>query len=679
MPSASASPDAASATGGCTRRRVWWLAGLLLGLHFVLAVGSKLHESTTSDELAHLTAGVSYWLNHDYRLQPENGILPQRWAALPVALAGPQFPGLAGNPYWRTSDVWNLGHQFFYETGEDHFPRLMAGRAMIGLFSVATGTLVFLWARRLFGDAAGLVALGFFTFSPDFLAHGALVTSDVCMTFFFLAAVGAWWWHLHDGRARVWWLSALVFGLACVAKYSAVLLVPMFAGLAAVRALRPEPLVFAGRKFDGVASRLAAALLSALGHGLVAVAVIWACYGFRYSAFNPELPPATQFIRPWSFMEAHSGAAGAAIHAIASAHLLPEAWLYGLAYVIATTDGRSAFLNGAYSLTGWPTFFAWTFALKTTLAVLAASLLVVASATRRWWTQRCLGRDLYRLAPLVVLFAVYWAVSLSSHLNIGHRHILPIYPPLFIALGALARPIATGRRLQAALLGVFLGWHAFSSLRITPHFLAYFNELAGGPRAGWRHLVDSSLDWGQDLPGLKRWLDAHPSARPVYLSYFGTGEPGYYRLPVRRLPFANNFLFAPDYEPLEAGTYCVSATMLAHVYSAVRGATWTLALEREYQDLRVLEPLFARYTSHPEDRPALERDATRDKWHQGIARFELLRFARLCHYLRVRPPDAQVGYSIFIHQLDSAEIAAATAGSLDDWRRLIERTVAPSP
>jgi len=187
-------------------------------LHFTLAVAGKREASTSTDELAHLTAGFSYWQNHDYRLHPENGNLPQRWAALPDWLTGVPFPNLNGNEYWRTSDVWIVGHQFFYESGADHFPGLMAGRAMTALFSVGTGVLVLLGSWRFFGPTGALVSLTLFVFSPDFLAHGALATSDVCMVFFFLAATAAWWRHLHDGRAVIWWLSALVLGLAFVAK-----------------------------------------------------------------------------------------------------------------------------------------------------------------------------------------------------------------------------------------------------------------------------------------------------------------------------------------------------------------------------------------------------------------------------------------------------------------------------
>ena len=304
--------DVAVPAASRSRRRPWVyaVAVLLLMAHFGLAVGSKRASSTTWDELAHLTAGFSYWENHDYRLHPENGILPQRWAALPAWLEGATFAPLAGNDYWRTSNVWVVGHQFFYETGEDHFPRLMRGRAMIALFSIGTGVLIFMWSRRIFGDLGGLISLTLFAFSPDFLAHGALITSDGCMVFFFVAAVTAWWAHLHDRRFRFWFLSALTFGLAFVAKYSAVLLGPMMVAMAVIRASAFAPLHIGPWSWSTRGGKLGAAALSALGHVVVIAGIIWAFYGFRYAALNPELPPADHFIRPWSDYMGRTGVLG---------------------------------------------------------------------------------------------------------------------------------------------------------------------------------------------------------------------------------------------------------------------------------------------------------------------------------------------------------------------------------
>jgi len=635
---------------------------VLLAGHFLLAVGSKRHESTTSDEIMHLTAGFSYWQTRDFRLQPENGNLPQRWAALPAWLGGAKFPELKDNDYWRMSEVSVVGHQFFYETGEDHFPRLMAGRAIIALFSVATGLLVFLWSRALFGNAGAFVSLGLFTFSPTFLAHGALTTSDACMAFFFLAAVGAWWRHLHDGRARWWWLSAGVLGLAFVAKYSAILLIPMMMVMAAGRAFAPEPLRLAGRTFTSRGGKFGAAALSAVGQGIVALIIIWAFYGFRYSAFNPAMPAAHDFIRGWDFFETNLGSTGRIIHGLRLARLLPEAWLYGLAYVLETVKMRGAFLNGEYSLTGWPTFFLWSFWLKSTPPLLLASLAAAGLTAWRWnrATAGMVRANLYRGLPLMTLFAVYWISSLTSHLNIGHRHIMPTYPALFIFAGTLGGWLTLRRPIAALLVSLLLAWQVREALHIYPHYIAYFNPLAGGPENGRFHLVDSSLDWGQDLPGLKAWLDAHPTAEPVYLSYFGTGEPEYCRIKARRLAFLNSFKFPTHIEKLEAGTYCISATILMEVYGPGHG-TWGQNEEASFQRLRArLEPPAA---------GGQESDADR-------AYYDALRLARLCQYLRLKTPDAQVGYSILIYRLDAAEVAAATGGSLGAWSALIERASA---
>jgi hypothetical protein len=636
---------------------------LLLALHFAMAVGSKLHESTTSDEIAHLTGGFTYWKFGDYRLQPENGNLPQRWVALPAAIGGARFPDL-DQEFWKKSDVWVMGHEFFYETGEDHFPKLMWARAMTGLFSIAVGALVFCWSRRLFGTAGGFVSLAFFVFSPTFLAHGGYATSDVCIALFMLASMGAWWRHLEKPGAGPFLLSAVVFGLACVAKFSAVFLIPMMALCAAAFALANP----------GQLWRIAR---SAAGHAAAAYVVIWAFYGFRYSAFSPDVPHADQFIQSWPDMYAHTGRVGQVIHFLAKIKALPEAFLYGAAYVAETTKTRGAFLNGQYSLVGWRTYFLWAFAFKTTLPFIAASAIGAWVAVRsRIKTAAAPGgrlSGLLPLAPLAALFLVYWIVSIQSHLNIGHRHLMPIYPVLFILAGAMGPWLARPLGWRALLAAGLIAWHVGESARVAPHYLAYFNELAGGPSGGSNHLVDSSLDWGQDLPGLKGWLDAnrHPG-EDVYLAYFGTGEPRYYNFPSKRLAYINGFHEDEPYIPIGPGIYCVGATMLEQVYSSVHGP-WTAELDQEYQFLKSFEPMFDAYARDPAARAKLDLELSPAKWTASRDRFMHLRFSRLCYYLRVRKPDAVIGYSIFVYRLSAEEVRAATGGSLRDWSSLIER------
>jgi hypothetical protein len=648
------------------RAAVGVAVALLLALHFAMAVGSKLHESTTSDEIVHLTGGFTYWRFDDYRLHPENGNLPQRWVALPAWIAGAKFPGL-DQPYWRVSDGWVMGHEFFYETGQDHFPRLMWARAMTALFSVGLGALVFCWSRRLFGTAGGFVSLAFFVFSPTFLAHGGYATSDVCMALFMLASIGAWWRHLNRPGPGPFALSAVVFGLACVAKFSAVFLLPMMALCALVHVVSQPG------QFWRVAR-------SAAGHAAVAFAVIWAFYGFRYSAFNPALPPADQFIEGWPEMYARTGRIGQVIHFLANIRALPEAFLYGAAYVAQTSQTRGAFLNGAYSIVGWRSFFLWAFALKSTLPFIAASAIAawVAIGQRIRPTGAAGGRlrGLLPLTPLLALFAVYWAISIQSHLNIGHRHLIPTYPVLFILTGALGPWLVRPPVWRAFLVAGLVAWHIGESISVAPHYLAYFNELAGGPAKGHEHLVDSSLDWGQDLPGLKTWLDANRlPGEAAYLAYFGTGEPRYYRMGVKRLAYINGFHEDEPYIPLGPGLYCVGATMLEQVYSSVQGP-WTIKLEKEYEFLRTFEPMYKTYAGDPAARDRLNLELSPAKWIASRDRFQHLRFARLCYYLRVRKADAVIGYSLFVYRLSAEEVRAATEGSLRDWSALIERAAA---
>ncbi len=644
-------------------RIVALLAATMVVLHLALGLGSAARQSVTVDEIFHLTGGYCFNALGDYRVHPDNGVLPQRLHALPAVLWGAEPPPLAGNPYWTGADSYVLSYQFFYESGHDHWPLLLGARGMNALFGVGILVLVWLWARRLAGEVAGLAALALAALSPTLLAHGPLATTDVAAAAFLTASVGAYWAQLREGGWGGLLLSAAVFGLACVTKFSAVLLLPIFGLLVVVHlAITPRAEWRPGWIVSGLVL-----------HAAAAWATIWACFGLRYAAAAPGLPPAEHLAATWSWMLERAGWQGGVLRTIGELRLLPEAFLWGYTHTYLGSLERAAYLAGEYSTTGWRSFFALAFLWKSTPAELAGLALALLLAGGRW---RALRPWLVRFAPLLALAAVYGGVAVQSRLNIGHRHLLPLYPALFIVTGvAAARVAAAWPRGPLVAAAGLAGLQAASAISIAPHFLAYFNGLAGGSDRAWRLLVDSSLDWGQDLRGLQARLErepAGPDAAPVYLSYFGSGEPGYYGMRIRRLPFVNGFKLAAPYVPLEAGLYAVSATMLVQVYSPVRGP-WTPELEKEYQDLRRLEPLFAEYTANPARRAELERDAPAEQWRRGWARHDLLRFARLCHYLRVRPPDDHVGHSILLYRLTAAEIAATTAGSLADWRAVIER------
>jgi hypothetical protein len=649
---------------------------VVLALHAWLALSAMREKSAIVDEMAHLTGGHAIWAKGDYRLQPENGNLPQRWEALPAWLGDVRLPPPEHHG-WHQPNVWSLGHAYFNEIGNNLATLLRDGRAMNVLWSLATGVLIFTWTRRLFGASGAWVALLFWCFCPTFLAHGALATSDVCMTFFMLASVGAYWRHLQDFRRGTLLLSAVLLGLAFVAKYSAVLLPIMLAPLAALwiwddRRISRQPRAGLQTRFG----RARAVLGSTIVHLAVIIAVIWLFHGFR---FLPNTDPTlvNDYTRPWATVLASiGGPMAAALRFARHFHLLPDAYLYGFAFVVDLAQMRGEFLNGATGFTGWVEFFPYAFLVKTPFAVLAGMVAVVVVIARRWRRMpTAVARDAMRVAPLLSLFIVYWAFSLTSHLNIGQRHLLPTYPVIFIALGALGWATARWSHASRWLVAVLLIGQVAESTSIRPHYLAYFNALAGGPSQGYRHLVDSSLDWGQDLPGLAAWLRNHhlpDAATPVYLAYFGSDDPRYYGIDaIAMVPLLQHPALLPWYR-MRPGVYCISATMLSQAYSPIR-SSWSDALEKEYQDLRATEPALMDYAAHPERRAEWEKAVSAEKWTQLWERFEQLRFTRFCYYLRAREPDAQIGYSINVYRVTEAELAAAVEGSASRWQAAIQQ------
>lgn len=618
---------------------VWAAVAALLGLHWLMAVSAVRDKSTMFDEIAHLTAGKSYWLTGDIRLQPEGGILPQRWQALGIAGGDFRFPSL-DQPAWWQSDAYAMGYVFFYESGNDLAAMLWRGRATAALLALPLGLLVFLWSRRLFGTAGGFVSLVLFAFSPTMLAHSPAINSDTAATLFFTAAAWALWVGLH--RPSVATVTASAFAVAALfaSKMSAPIIVFVALALVAARQLMRRP-------------RLGLGTLAGMAvvHAVAVLAVVWALHGFRYSAFTYAQPGRDTL--GWETVEPIPGWV-----ATARAHrLLPEAYLYAYAYVLHHAEKRRAFLRGEWKSTGWWSFFPWTLALKTTIPLF---VLLALGGLAAFSLRRAGPTSLYDTVPLWALLVAYWAVALASHLNSGHRHILPTYPAMFILAGAAGTWLSVRTRAMAAAVVALLLWHAGASLAIRPHYLAYFNELAGGPRNGWRQLVDSSLDWGQDLPGLKAWLDRNGltgGKTPVYFSYFGTGRPESYGIESIRLPgFYDHWRPQRPWHDLGGGVYCISATMVQSVFNMFPGP-WAAPYEQAFRaGMGTLRSIAAEPDATERARQAAAVNG------EALYQLEQLRFARLTAYLRRRQPDDQVGWSILVHRLTDAEVRDALEG-----------------
>jgi 4-amino-4-deoxy-L-arabinose transferase-like glycosyltransferase len=673
-------------------------------LYVAMALSGIAQKSGTYDEYVHVTAGYSYWTFDDYRLDPENGNWSQRLVALPLVMenAGARaFPSL-DQPAWHASDMWALSDDFFFAPGRNADALLFRARAVVAVVGALLGALVFAWARSLFGGPGAWTAFVLYVFSPTMLAHGALATSDMIGAAFFTAALWAMWTALH--RATPWTLAVSVLATSglFLAKPSAPVFIVIALAMSVVQLAGRRPVAWRWGRSRNITARPARACAVAAvvaAHAVGVFALIWASYGFRYSAFGTTAGAADTFLGSWSSILDTPGVVTSLAEWGRAHHILPEAYLYGLATVMAYSRDRISFLNGTVHMGGTPAFFPYAALVKTTipgLLILAAIPVSLAAASRARRARRTpnAARTLYDLTPLLAAVLIYGAFTLTSSLNIGYRHLLPLIPAAMILAGAageavfgsrrdgwprgVARPQRAdigvaraswwprGKRAFAAVgLVALLAWHAGESLWIAPNYLAYFNEIVGGPSQGYRHLVDSSLDWGQDLPTLKRWLDRnglqggnHP---PVYLSYFGTALPSFYGIDARPLASFPDRAPVAEPTPLVPGVYCFSATMLQGLYFMTPGA-WSARYESDYQSMLYNLKLYDSTATIPSAHVALLRQTGEVFWRKNFAAFEHLRTARLAAHLRRRAPDAEVGYSILIYRVGEQELSAALAG-----------------
>lgn len=603
-------------------------AALLLALFWWQAVSASRHWSQTSDELPHVTSGYVYDRFSDFRMHSENGNLPQRVHGLAPLFLHAEFP--MEEARWRNSDYWQIGWDFFYNSGNDLDRMIFWARALNALFGVGLGFFIYRVTARHGGQRAGLLALGFFAFCPSFLAHSALATSDMAGTLCLTLAAWTFWRHLEHRNLRSGLIAGLCSGLALVAKFNGVLLAPIFGILAVADAWL--------RTTDNRTSRLIRNLGLCGVQAAAGAVVIWTFFGFRFSPAGPGTPPLDRLVWDWDQMLLRIGWKANVMRFLAEYRLLPYAWTYGLTNVLSGSMSRPAFLAGENSIHGWREFFPVLLLTKTPLALLAA--IALASVKGVWcWTKADADRRKTQLlfwTPLVAPAAVVLGTAIAGNLNIGHRHILAAYPVLFVSAGTLLHH--HGRR-WLLLAGLLLAGQAVESVRIRPHYLAFFNPVAGGPTQAYRLVADSSLDWGQALPALREWLDAnrHPD-EPVFLSYFGSAWPPHYGVrPTHFLPAVN--IAAPPRQQYEytAGLYCLSATSLAEIYGPFPGP-WRPEWEAQLRD--------------PATDPAL---------------VELLRFSRLCRYLQGREPEARAGYAILIHRLTEQEVTEALHGPVKGW------------
>jgi 4-amino-4-deoxy-L-arabinose transferase-like glycosyltransferase len=557
-------------------RRILVIAGvlLLLDIFAVQLLLSSERNSLTWDEGHHLYAGYLSWKTADDGINPEVPPLVKAIAAAPLLPMRPTTPPLQSRFF--KDEAFFGGRDFMFHNNIDVDAVLLPARLAVSIFSFALALLVFSAARRMFSAGAAFVALALLVFDPNFLAHGALVTTDVASACTLFAAVYAFYrWRMEPSRKRLL-LVGLCAGIALVTKFTGILVAPILLLLAGFELAFPALL----SPYRDLILDRRSVLLRRFAIGLpvialIAWAVVWCTYGFRFAARPRGLllnPSFADYVHQLS-----SPRSIGILSWIDRHYLLPESWLFGLADTKITADTYTSYFCGHVSPHGHMLYFPTCFAVKSTLPFLLLFVLALVLIALRWLTAR--REVLYLVLPP----ALYFLVAMTSNMNIGARHLLPIYPFLYVlGGGAAAKLIAINRRWKFAVIAL-VAWQAADAVAIYPAYMAFGNGLWGGPSGVHLYLSDANVDWGQQLNDVRAYLASRgivapgwnaggklpetaapsgtqrhpreaasrqrpPDAQSCWFAYFPDGVvlPSGYGIPCKRLPTADTLWWQHD-------------------------------------------------------------------------------------------------------------------------------------
>ena len=519
------------------RMKQWqrWIAVGLMGILFAQLTLAVPRLSLTADEPVYMGAGYAFLRSGDLRMatSAQHPPLMQELVALPLLLQpGPELDALEG---WDTAEMVRFAPAFVAWYADKLDAATFAARLPVVMLTLICAAFLFRWAADWFGAWGGIVALTLFTLDPNILAHGTLATNDIGFAAFsFIALFAATRLVRRWSERSKWWsrsswgyliLTAAALGATLSAKSSG-----FFTALALAALFLLAALVGG----EGRARRLTHAVLQltiVIGLGLL---VLWASYAFEWRPIEEgglPVPMATQW-EVWREMRGH------------------------------LAGGHTNYLMGEISDSGWWTYYPLTIALKTplvTLVLLALGLVAaVAAGPQRWLV----------MLPLWIFIGGYMAAALLSTVNTGYRFLLPVLPFFFLLIAGLFREDANWLRTPALRWGswavlILLGSALIVS--VFPHYLTYFNLVAGGPSGGHRYLVDSNLDWGQSFKALRAYLEQQ-GIDQSRLSHYTYTDPALYDVRYQPMaPLAGAPPMLPSRFNPAPGIYAIGATTLQGV------------------------------------------------------------------------------------------------------------------
>ena len=524
------------------------LVVLLLIVHAGLGIHTAFQQSVTNDEFWHIPTGFWNLTHGRFHYENLNPPLLRAAAAVPLIAAGAE----AGDVV-EPADKETRADAFVAANRERYSLLVSMSRIVPVIVSVVTGWILASWALELFGVGSAALVAALWSLSPNAIAHGSLVTTDVPAAGALLVSIRMACRMAGEPDIRRAACLGLCLGCAQLVKFTCLIGVPLAVAAWLILRVRNSGMVAIGT--------MKAMGLWGLAAGVMLL-VINAGYLFQGTG------------QPLSSYHFSSNSMNQIVGVVSQAGDLPvpfpRDYVEGIDHQRHIMEGaHPAYLDGKLRLDGFPDYYfkAWWY--KTPHAI---QLLCVLTVIAVLWPKR--RQRQFRLQVILMLpVCLLLILASGSSMQLGLRYLLPAFPFVFLWASQLA---SLGQRLFGLpqLVSVVLAVGLAASLRFHPEHLSYFNELAGGPANGHQHLLDSNVDWGQGLLKLREYLDRQKT-ESVYLAYFGAVNP---------TDFGISYTTPPGWQPdrrklpeLQPGTYVVSANFLMGRPGMVRdpdGKTW---------------------------------------------------------------------------------------------------------
>ena len=509
--------------------KISFIAGTIITLSVIISISSFWNDSPIVDEIPHIGAGYSYVVQHSYQFNPEHPPLAKDLAGLGLLALNLNQSAFSQkySANWPTdvNGQWNFGRALIFQTGNDAVTLVRVAKIPGMIFFIISAWIVFIWTRKLFGDKAGLLAVFLFSFTPTVIAHSRLVTTDVALLFGVMISLYFLERYLENQNTKNFWIASVAIGFGQLTKFSAFLLIPLIIFLAMVWAYANH------KKLSGIIHiAWKTALMVVVGFAFV-VGPIYQLHLLNYSG-DKQKEDATVILSSYG----NRAFADPVIWASDKPVIRPFAQ-YGLGVLMIfqrNMGGNQTYFLGNMYNKAVKSYFPIVYTLKEPIPFLILFVMaVVGFFVYAHSRERHLKEWLRNHFAETAIFSwalLYWATSINSNLNIGIRHLIPVYggTAILVAgqLSVLYKHVKQ-KRAYIAFVGVMCAWLLAETLMIFPYYLTYFNQLAGGPAGGHRYVVDSNLDWGQDLKRLADWVNVN-NIQKISLDYFGWADQTYY-------------------------------------------------------------------------------------------------------------------------------------------------------